>query len=252
MSENRHIQLARNSQVGVLPTTDRLLDGEIALNNNINALIISTIASDGTVQQVNGVGRYQFTENSGSDSATTPYYIGETFNYSGNTAIGDYSHAEGRRTTASGHHSHSEGQRTSAIGYGSHAEGVNTQANKYCSHAEGEYTKANGTYSHAEGKSTSANGNSSHAEGYNTITTNYAEHANGTYNISRSAANQSLTALTSSSAATLFSIGNGTSPSNKKNTFEVKYNGDIYLGNNKDDSTLYINNPNFTIDVGEY
>lgn len=44
------------------------------------------------------------------------------------TAIGDYSHAEGKGTQAIGFASHAEGEATKAIGVGSHAEGLQTQA----------------------------------------------------------------------------------------------------------------------------
>ena len=61
----------------------------------------------------------------------------------------------------------------------------------------------------------------SHAEGVGTITTNKAEHASGKYNKS----------IKSEDAAqkTHFSIGIGTSNSNRKNAFEIKANGDIYI-----------------------
>lgn len=88
----------------------------------------------------------------------------EIFNY-GNTASGDYSHAEGRNTTASGDASHAEGNNTEASGYNSHAEGQGTAASGESSHAEGCVTVASGRMAHAEGNTTIATGFTSHAEG---------------------------------------------------------------------------------------
>lgn len=82
-------------------------------------------------------------------------------------ALGDYSYAEGFKTTASGVHSHAEGYCTTADGADSHAEGYET------------FTDVMGTSSHAEGCSTIASGNSSHAEGYNTIASDTGSHAEG-------------------------------------------------------------------------
>jgi hypothetical protein len=85
------------------------------------------------------------------------------------------------------------------------------------SHSEGRQCAAVGDYGyHAEGDHTYAGGDSSHAEGYYTQTTNEAEHACGKYNLST--LNQ-----------TLFSIGNGTSPTIRKNTIEVDKNGNVYI-----------------------
>ncbi len=282
MSENRHIQLARTTTLSSMPTKERLLEGEIALNYNKRAPIISALVDDGsgntTVQQVNGVGRYQFIKFYDAGAGKSYYVIGETFgsdckafgdssHAEGNStsATGDYSHsegyftysigkashAEGSGTTASGNCSHAEGYNTETIGIYSHAEGYNTEASGQSSHAEGQSTKVNGSFSHAEGSGTTANGIYSHAEGYNTETTNLAEHASGAYNISTSGTNQNLSALTTNSQATLFSVGNGINFSKRKNAFEIKWNGDIYLGND-DMPTLNLDKVNYTIDMGEY
>lgn len=58
-------------------------------------------------------------------------------NRASGSAVGDYSHAEGRETAASGAGSHSEGYDTRAIGSYSHAEGAHTVANGTGAHAEG-------------------------------------------------------------------------------------------------------------------
>lgn len=150
-------------------------------------------------------------------------------------ALGSDSHTEGWTTTASGAYAHAEGGSTTASGKGSHAEGYNTTASKDYSHAEGNSTTASGNHSHAEGSgteasawqshaeghSTKAKGNRSHAEGSGTETHNLAEHAQGSFNKS--------TESTDKSKATQFSIGIGTSDTNRKNAVEVKGNGDVYI-----------------------
>ena len=122
-------------------------------------------------------------------------------------AFGTESHVEGVNCFAGGNHSHAEGNQTFAKGWQSHSEGHTTQAL--------------GNKSHAEGNLTIAKGENSHTEGYNTITYNYAEHASGKYNKS--------TQSSDTSKATHFSIGIGTSDTDRKNAFEVKQNGDIYI-----------------------
>lgn len=95
------------------------------------------------------------------------------------------------------------------------------QANGIFSHAEGVDTQANGSFSHAEGAEAIANGDYSHAQGMNTVANNMGEFASGWFNVSNSASTDSGT--------TLFSVGNGTSTSDRKNAFEIRKNGDIYI-----------------------
>ena len=154
------------------------------------------------------------------------------------TASGFYSHAEGNYTTAYSNNSHAEGNNTTASGYTSHAEGSYTTASGNSSHAEGNYTKAYSDYSHAEGSYTTASGYISHAEGYQTIASgayshvegywaeslNDSEHASGRYNISTKSSG-----LFGDAKNTLFSVGNGASPVQRHNAFEIKQNGDIYI-----------------------
>lgn len=74
-----------------------------------------------------------------------------------------------------------------------------------------------GNCSHVENRENIAIGASSHAEGLRTIANNDNEHACGKYNLSTP--NQ-----------TLFSIGNGTSDSDRRNVFEVTQDGNIIGG----------------------
>ncbi len=74
------------------------------------------------------------------------------------------------------------------------------------------------------GDTQKANGAYSFSEGQNTVANNRSEHALGEYNKSNKA-NDTF----GDEGNTLFSIGNGTSESDRKNAFEVMQNGDIYI-----------------------
>ncbi len=111
-----------------------------------------------------------------------------------------------------------------ASGQYSHAEGGNTSATTMYAHTEGYGTKASGLYAHAEGGNASAITAYAHAEGNCTIAKNRAEHASGQYNVSSTAST-----TFGDSGNTLFSIGNGTSDLARHNAFEIRQNGDIYL-----------------------
>ena len=169
------------------------------------------------------------------------------------TASGDYSHAEGYNTTASGNFSHAEGQNTTASGNFSHAEGQNTTASGDFSHAEGHSTTASGDFSHAEGRDATASGNFSHAEGHSTTASGMYSHAEGhsttasgmyshAEGISATASGEASHAGGSNTKAlhnyevaygicnvsnsnTLFSIGDGTSGSDRHNAFEITTTG---------------------------
>lgn len=81
-----------------------------------------------------------------------------------------------------------------------------------------------GVASHSEGNMTRAIGNFSHSEGTYTKAFNEAEHAQGTYNKSHWA-----DAPFGSANQTLFSVGCGTSQTDRKNAIEVMQNGDVYV-----------------------
>lgn len=97
----------------------------------------------------------------------------------GNVASGEFSHAEGTKTTAVGYASHAEGEATKANYEASHAEGFNTTASGVVAHAEGGDTTASGGYAHAEGNNTTASSFAAHAEGQNTTASGAAAHAEG-------------------------------------------------------------------------
>lgn len=209
-------------------------EGKIYVNNSATGVDVSQLLTE----EVYNAGK------------TTPYgtqYViaGETYtvgrnaeifnDYNNNKAIGEYSHAEGNRTTAtgsaahaeggallaSGTSSHAEGGGTTASGNYSHAEGSNTTASGLIAHAEGEFTNASGRNAHTEGTNTNANGECSHAEGTYTIASSNNQHVQGKYNVE------------DSSSKYAFIIGNGTANNNRSNAFAVDWNGKIYVNNSE-------------------
>lgn len=210
-------------------------------------------------------GKFSFVEGRNNEAAYAAHAEGRDNVASGeqshvegrNTiASGNCSHAEGRNTVSSGVNSHAEGEgiivgdvvslSVGAYGRSSHVEGIATTTGEYneqtgiwskgdAAHAEGNNTIASGNHSHAEGSGTQAIGWQSHSEGYNTVAKGNRSHAEGsgteTYNLAEHAQgsfNKS-TKSTDKSKATQFSIGIGTSDTDRKNAFEVKQNGDIYI-----------------------
>lgn len=143
--------------------------------------------------------------NAESGTDTAPYYtLGVRSN---NYPVGNYSTAEGYKTTASGYCSHAEGTPFSspndgsmATSQGSHAEGRGTQSTAFGSHAEGGGSVASGNYSHAQNLLTIAQGEN--------------QTALGRYNV----------ADTTSAVI----IGNGTS-SARSNALTIDWNGDVNL-----------------------
>lgn len=144
------------------------------------------------------------------------------------------SHAEGFMTYAQ--RGHTEGYATYSYASDGHAEGDNTVVGGSAGHAEGEASKVYSRAGHAEGINSVAYGQGSHSEGTGTLTYNEAEHANGKYNISHHGD------LTTDKLST-FSIGIGTSNTNRKNAVTVMQNGDFYLYGigNYDGSTINAN-----------
>jgi hypothetical protein len=118
-----------------------------------------------------------------------------SLNRKADSAVGNFSVAEGHESEASGAASHAEGGSTKATGLYSHAEGYQTEAGIYGhaeglgtiagqgSHAEGSYANASGSWSHAEGAGTESKGEQSHAEGEHTIAGGRSQHVQGEYNI---------------------------------------------------------------------
>lgn len=140
-------------------------------------------------------------------------YMGGTHNRyypsAGNVASGEYSHAEGRKTTARGVNGHAEGDRTTASGGNSHAEGWATIASGPASHAQGQATVACGDHG-------------AHAGGFHTIANN-AQLVHGKYNKSSAGPTGP-----ESTTGDIFIMGNGTSEDQRSNAFRVTTAGKAY------------------------
>lgn len=134
----------------------------------------------------------------------------------GNIASGEYSHAEGYKTTARGPRAHAEGCLTKASGDSSHAEGTQTEATNLTTHAEGYMTRAYGMYAHSEGVETQASGGASHAEGRGTIARASCQHVQGKYNIE-------------DTTKYLHIVGNGTDKNSRSNAHTISTDGTAWF-----------------------
>lgn len=184
--------------------------------------------------QTHAYGQYSHTEGFQTEAGYAAHAEGKETIASGSrshaegqstVASGDMSHAQGNSTKAIGKYSHAEGYLSSAEANASHAEGYSTKTLGDSSHAEGWKSTAHGKRSHAEGSETYAEGNYSHTEGLGTKTTNEAEHASGKYN-------------KSTKGSTIFSVGNGTDDTDRKNAFEITSDGNAYIGETVEDNKV--------------
>ena len=197
---------------------------------------------EGSTEDVNEIAHLGYGEgNAESGIAEAPYYTFGTRkadsavgNYSvaegtNNTASALCSHAEGYLATASGTNAHAEGSGTTASGGASHAEGGQTTASNDVAHAEGSLTVASGWTSHAEGYETKAKGEASHAEGRESQASGLNSHASG-LNTRASSDNQTAIGkynVEDTAGKYAFIVGNGTSTSNRSNAFTVDWNGNV-------------------------
>ena len=162
-------------------------------------------------------------------------------------AIHESAHAEGCETIANSMYSHAEGLKTIA-GYAAHAEGENTKALGNRSHTEGEGSEAIGSWSHAGGYKTKASANGAYSEGILTIASGYAAHAEGAETVAKYAQSHASGLGTESDAEnqmvvgrfnklsndSLFVVGNGTRNNSTRevtpsNALEVKMDGSAIL-----------------------
>lgn len=134
------------------------------------------------------------------------------YTYKFSVAIGNASHVEGTGNITPKASATLEGLDTGATS--SFVNGAN--------HAEGAGNLAGAAASHAEGirNEIGHNAYASHAEGIKNTTQNRAEHASGQYNKSNKA-----TDTFGDKGNTLFSVGCGTSDTDRKNAFEVMQDG---------------------------
>lgn len=109
-----------------------------------------------------------------------------------------------------------------ANGNYSHAEGFNTKADNVASHAEGGCTDATGDYSHTEGYSTSASKRFSHAGGNTSSALKEGAFVHGNNVIAdKNDYEIAFGTFNKSNEDTLFSVGNGTSDTDRGNAFEI-------------------------------
>ena len=164
---------------------------------------------EGSTDGVNEIAHLGYGEgNAQSGTTNAPYY---TFGKrKSDSAIGNYSVAEGIGSSASGFVSHSEGFGCDASGLASHAEGDGCNASGACSHAQGLACTASAECSHAGGKSTIAASSCQTAIGKHNV-----EDTDGKY---------------------AFIVGNGTSASARSNAFTVDWDGNV-----KASGALYAN-----------
>ena len=153
--------------------------------------------------------------------------------------IGDYSFAGGLKTIASGMASVAMGTFTIASGDFSTAMGYGPIASGTFSTAMGDYTIASGANSTAMGNSTTALGNTSTAMGSSanaaadySVAIGESVTANSYISTTLGRLNDPIvTSPTNTWVITepLLIVGNGTSPSDKKNALVVQKNGKIYI-----------------------
>lgn len=180
-------------------------------------------------------------------------------------AGGEGSHSEGIKTEAAGYYSHAEGDNSKVLtalpadggtsggsaggdpsgetwkasehlGQKGHAEGTNNLVLGYSAHAEGYNTKAYGPISHAEGYNTAAGtkadlekGWCAHASGRNTVAEASYSFTSGLGTVANTEC-QTVIGRYNKVDDSLFTVGCGTSNSDRKNAFAVNVDGTIKLG----------------------
>lgn len=200
--------------------TTTIAKGDYSFASGDNSVALGTDShAEGTMTTATGYGSHA-EGYSTTASATASHAEG----YQTKATV-DAAHAEGYATTASGNSSHAEGYQTTANNDGSHTEGYATTASGNSSHAEGSSTTAIGSSSHAEGYKTTAKGANSHTEGYYTVASHQASHAEGYYTKTGVSDQHVSGKYNVGKSNTFFEVGNGTSDTNRKNAFEVLFDG---------------------------
>lgn len=160
-------------------------------------------------------------------------------------------HAEGMLNKAMGRYSHVEGKNNiigsgSGNGESSHAEGENNIVKGKVTHVEGCHNTVNGNYTHVEGSENlvDATTNNGHVEGFkNTISSNYGHvgglssvasgigafaHGNGVKAskfLQTAFGQYNDPTYIDNGQSAIFQIGNGTSTTNRRNAFQVLWDG---------------------------
>lgn len=139
-----------------------------------------------------------------------------------NLVNGDQAFAAGQQNEVSARIAVAIGYKNKATNTDSIAIGYQNTSSGSASVAMGDTCEASGTSSTAMGYKTKATGAHTSTFGQNTQATNDGEVAMGSYNKS--------TTSTEASEQTVFSLGIGTSDTNRINAIEIKKNGDVYIG----------------------
>ena len=141
---------------------------------------------------------------------------------SGGSIGGDPSGETWKASEHLGQKGHAEGTNNLVLGYSAHAEGYNTKAYGPISHAEGYNTIAGtkvdlekGWCAHASGRNTVAEASYSFTSGLGTVANTEFQTVIGRYNKVEDS---------------LFTVGCGTSNSDRKNAFAVNVDGTIKFG----------------------
>lgn len=149
-----------------------------------------------------------------------------------NRALGQNSSTEGRENTSKGPCSHSQGRSNTAEGYAADAGGQQTVASGRASLTRGNKTTASGDYSAALGSNTEASGLAAHAGGSRANAAGDYSFAHGRYVDANNEAQAVFGQCNENKAENLLEVGNGSSPSNRSNAFEVDKNGNVLCAGN--------------------
>ncbi|RKE94897.1 hypothetical protein [Ichthyenterobacterium magnum] len=161
-------------------------------------------------------------------------------------ASGNYAFATGQNTTASEESSTAMGSFSIASGKKSLAAGQTSIASGENAIALGKQATASGNNAFATGEQSKAQGVTSNALGNNVIAPSFTETAIGTFNEEYTPNNT--TAFNVNDR--LFTIGNGTSASNRSNALTVLKNGDIGVGITNPEARLDIRGGDWNLDAG--
>ena len=173
------------------------------------------------------------TEASGYNSTAIGFYTEASESYS--TAMGRSTKALGSSSTAMGFETNASGDYSTAMGYGTDALGDYSTAMGLGTYASGDYstamglgTNASGDYSTAMGYLTNASGDYSTAMGFSTQAESHNEFVIGRYNKTTSG----VSSTDWVNVDPLFTVGNGSSSSNRSNAFQILKNGDATFYSN--------------------
>jgi hypothetical protein len=176
------------------------------------------------------VGLYSFA--TGSDNEASG--LGSATFGGSNKAKADWSMAGGTFTTA-------RGRNSLAFGFGSSTDGDESIAFGFASNASGAESATFNSYNRSDGESSFTAGNENQTYGTAAATFGNANFNTSNFSLVIGQHNDSITSQSQAGAVTapLFTIGNGTSNTLRKNAFVVLRNG--YTGINKNPGSVAVN-----------